>query len=57
MRVTDPAKKAHQAKRDELEAQIDQLKYQKALLPAEQYKAQLSKLLLDLAKTQEELDK
>jgi hypothetical protein len=57
MMVTDPAKKALQAKRDELEAQIDQLKYQKALLPADQYKAQLSKLLLDLAKTQEELDK
>jgi hypothetical protein len=55
--VTDPAKKALQARRDELESQIDQLKYQKALMPADQYKAQLSKLLLDLAKTQEELDK
>ncbi len=55
--VTDPAKKALQAKRDEIESQIDQLKYQKALMPADQYKAQLSKLLLDLARTQEELDK
>ena len=53
----DPAKKALQAKRDEIESQIDQLKYQKALLPEAQYRAQLSKLLLDLAKTQEELDK
>jgi hypothetical protein len=55
--VTDPAKKALQAKRDEIESQIDQLKYQKALMPADQYKAQLSKLLLDLARTQDELDK
>ncbi len=55
--VTDPAKKALQAKRDEIESQIDQLKYQKALMPADQYKAQLTKLLLDLARTQEELDK
>jgi hypothetical protein len=55
--VTDPAKKALQAKRDEIESQIDQLKYQKALMPADQYKTQLTKLLLDLARTQEELDK
>ncbi len=55
--VTDPAKKALQAKRDELETQIDQLKYQKALLAPEQYKSQLSKLLLELARTQAELDK
>jgi hypothetical protein len=55
--VTDPAKKALQAKRDEIESQIDQLKYQKALMPGDQYKAQLTKLLLDLARTQEELDK
>jgi hypothetical protein len=55
--VTDPAKKALQTKRDDLETQIDQLKYQKALLSPEQYKSQLSKLLLDLARTQAELDK
>jgi hypothetical protein len=55
--VTDPAKQALQTKRDEIESQIDQLKYQKALMPPDQYKAQLSKLLLDLAKTQEEIDK
>ena len=55
--VTDPAKKALQTKRDDLESQIDQLKYQKALLAPEQYKAQLSKLLLELARTQAELDK
>jgi hypothetical protein len=55
--VTDPAKQALQAKIDELESQIDQLKYQKALMPADQYKSQLSKLLIELAKTQEEIDK
>ncbi len=55
--VTDPAKKALQARRDEVEAQIDQLKYQKALISPEQYKSQLSKLLLELARTQAELDK
>jgi hypothetical protein len=55
--VTDPAKQALQSKRDEIESQIDQLKYQKALMPPDQYKAQLSKLLLELAKTQEEIDK
>jgi hypothetical protein len=55
--VTDPAKQALQAKRDEIESQIDQLKYQKALMPPDQYKAQLTKLLLELARTQEEIDK
>ncbi len=55
--VTDPAKKVLAAKRDELESQIDQLKYQKALMPPEQYKSQLNKLLLQLARTQEEIDK
>jgi Peptidase C13 family len=55
--VTDPAKKALQTKRDDLESQIDQLKYQKALLAPAEYKSQLSKLLLELATTQAELDK
>ena len=53
----DPAKRALQARRDQIEGQIDQLKYQKSLLAPEQYRSQLSKLLLELAKTQEELDK
>ena len=53
----DPAKKALQAKRDQIEAQIDQLKFGKAMMAPETYKAQLSKLLLELARTQEELDK
>ncbi len=53
----DPAKRALQAKRDQVEAQIDQLKYQKSLLAPDMYRTQLSKLLLELARVQEELDK
>jgi len=52
-----PEKKALLAKREDLEQQIDRLKYQKAAMPAEEYKKQLDALLLELAKTQAELDK
>jgi len=52
-----PEKKALLAKREELEQAIDRLKYQKAAMPADQYKGHLSALLLELAKTQAELDK
>jgi hypothetical protein len=45
------------ARKEQLEQQIDALKYQKAALPEDQYKKQLSTLLLDLARTQAELDK
>jgi hypothetical protein len=51
-----PEKKALLEKRDELEEQIDKLKYEKAALPADDYKKQLQDLLLQLAKTQAELD-
>lgn len=53
----DPAKVALLAKKEQFEQQIDRLKYQKAALPPEEYKKQLAALLLDLARTQEELDK
>jgi hypothetical protein len=52
-----PEKKALLAHREELEQQIDTLKYQKAATPPEEYKKQLEALLLELAKTQAELDK
>jgi len=52
-----PEKKALLEKRDQLEEQIDKLKYEKAAMPADQYKKQLQDLLLQLAKTQAELDK
>jgi hypothetical protein len=53
----DPAKKALLEKKEELEQAIDQLKYEKASMNAADYKKQLTRLLLDLAKTQEEIDK
>jgi hypothetical protein len=52
-----PEKKALLEKRDQLEEQIDKLKYEKAAMPAEEYKKQLEDLLIQLAKTQAELDK
>ena len=55
--ASDPRKRELVAKKEQLEQQIDQLKYQKAAMPAELYKKQLAALLLDLAQTQEELDK
>jgi hypothetical protein len=52
-----PEKKALLEKRDELEEQIDKLKYEKAAMATDDYKKQLQTLLLELAKTQAELDK
>jgi hypothetical protein len=45
------------AKKEELEAKIDRLKYQKAALAAGEYKQQLTALLLELARTQAEIDR
>jgi hypothetical protein len=53
----DPAKQQLLAKREQIEQQIDKLKYEKAAMRAEDYKQQLSALLLELARTQEELEK
>ncbi len=55
--MKDPAKRGLLARREELEQRIDVLKLQKAAMPAEEYRKQLTALLLDLAKTQAELDK
>lgn len=52
-----PEKKALLAHREELEQQIDALKYHKAATDPDEYKKQLEALLLELAKTQAELDK
>ena len=57
MAANDPAKRALLDKREQLEVQIDQLKVQKAAMPTNEYKQQLQKLLLELARTQAELDK
>jgi len=53
----DPAKKALLARKEELERQIDTLKYQKAAMSQDDYKSQLTAALIELAKVQEELDK
>ncbi|HWE51823.1 MAG TPA: hypothetical protein VG273_18660 [Bryobacteraceae bacterium] len=54
--VTDPAKRALIAKKDEIENKIDALKYQKSLMAPDEYKKQLTALLLDLARTQASID-
>ena len=55
--ISDPHKKELMAHKEDIEQQIDQLKYQKAAMAPDAYKKQLTTLLLDLAKTQAELDK
>ena len=52
-----PEKRRLLAKKEDLEAKIDRLKYQKAALPADEYKQQLTALLLELARTQAEIDR
>lgn len=55
--ANDPEKRKLLAKREDIEQQVDRLKYQKAAMPTDEYKKQLAVLLLELARTQEELDK
>ncbi len=55
--VNDPAKRELIAKKDEIENKIDALKYQKSLMAPDDYKKQLTALLIELAKAQEEIDK
>jgi hypothetical protein len=55
--ASDPAKKQLVTKRDDLEAKIDALKQQKNTLTPEVYKSQLTALLVQLAQTQQEIDK
>lgn len=54
--AADPAKRALLDKRESLEQAIEKLKYEKAAMPADVYRKQLTGLLLELAKTQEALD-
>ncbi len=53
----DPAKRPLLEQKEQIEEAIDRLKYDKAALPADVYKKQLLQLLLQLAKTQEAIDK
>jgi uncharacterized caspase-like protein len=55
--VTDPAKRELIAKKEDIENKIDALKYQKSLMAPDDYKRQLTVLLVDLAKAQEAIDK
>ncbi|RZU40016.1 hypothetical protein BDD14_1431 [Edaphobacter modestus] len=55
--ANDPAKRQLLMKKEELEQQIDILKYQKAAMDPADYKKQLTTMLLDLARVQQELDK
>jgi hypothetical protein len=52
-----PEKQKLVAKKEDLEAKIDRLKYQKAAMPETEYKQQLTALLLELARTQAEIDR
>jgi hypothetical protein len=53
----DPAKLALLKQKEDLEAQIDDLKYRKASMAVQEYRGQLQQLLILLAQTQEALDK
>jgi len=55
--VNDPEKQKLLKRKDELETQIDELKYRKAAVPQREYQQQMRQLLLDLANVQEGLDK
>jgi hypothetical protein len=52
----DPAKRGLLAKKEQLEQEIDKLKYEKAAMPLGEYQKQLTALLVELAKTQEALE-
>jgi hypothetical protein len=53
----DPAKKALLDQKEQIETAIDELKYQKAGMAADDYKKQLTRLLLELSRIQVEIDK
>jgi hypothetical protein len=55
--AADPAKRALFDKKEELERQIDMLKYQKAAMADDDYRRQLTAALVELARVQEEIDK
>jgi len=55
--ASDPAKRKLIDQKELLEQKIDKLKYEKAAMPLEDYRRQMSAALLELARLQEELDK
>ena len=52
-----PEKQKLVEKKQDIEGQIDKLKYEKAAMDLAEYRRKLGSLLVDLARTQEELDK
>jgi cell division protein FtsL len=56
-KVLPPEKQRLVSKKEDLEAKIDRLKYEKAAMDENDYKQQLTALLLELARTQAEIDK
>ena len=55
--AADPAKHDLLAKKEALEQKIDKLKYEKAAMPEDEYKSQLTAALVELARVQQELEK
>lgn len=55
--AANPAKRSLLAKKEQLEARIDTLKYQRAAMSPQEYRQQLTESLVALAKVQEELEK
>jgi hypothetical protein len=55
--INDPEKLKLLKRKEELEASIDELKYKKASMDVNDYRKQLAAFLVELAKTQEALDK
>ena len=55
--VNDPAKRTLVSKKEEIENRIDALKFQKDLMAPDDYRRQMNALLLELARTQGEIDK
>jgi hypothetical protein len=55
--ATDPAKQKLLKHLEDLDAQLDELKYEKASKDAAQYRKELQALMIDRAQTQAELDK
>lgn len=53
----NPAKRSLLARKEQLEARIDTLKYQRAAMSPQEYRQQMTESLVALAKVQEELDK
>ena len=55
--ATDPQKKALLEQRDQIQAKIDQLKFEKTTMEPSAYKQSLTSLLVELARVQEAIEK